>query len=39
MLVTNFKLKYVIYKTVCAFYQLGDVRRIHPMRERSLRAL
>src|SRR5262249_13722234 len=39
MLVTNFKLKYVIYKTVCAFYQLGDVGRIHPMRERSLRAL
>jgi Methyltransferase domain len=39
MLVTNFKLKYVIYKIVCAFYQLGDVGRIHPMRERSLRAL
>src|SRR5262249_49873078 len=39
MLVTNFKLKYVIYKIVYAFYQLGDVGRIHPMRERSLRAL
>jgi len=39
MLVTNFKLKYVVYKIVCAFYQLGDVGRIHPMRERSLRAL
>jgi hypothetical protein len=39
MLVTNFKLKYVIYKIVCASYQLGDVRRIHPMRQRSLRAL
>jgi Methyltransferase domain len=39
MLVTNFKLKYVIYKIVCAFYQVGDVGRIHPMRERSLRAL
>src|SRR5262249_10426988 len=39
MLVTNFKLKYVIYKIVCAFHQLGDVGRIHPMRERSLRAL
>jgi hypothetical protein len=39
MLVTNFKLKYVIYKIVCAFYQLGDIGRIHPMRERSLRAL
>ena len=24
MLVTNFKLKYVVYKIVCAFYQLGD---------------
>jgi Macrocin-O-methyltransferase (TylF) len=39
MLVTNFKLKYAVYKIVCAFYQLGDVGRIHPMRERSLRAL
>src|SRR5712692_11036521 len=39
MLVTNFKLKYVLYKIVCAFRQLGDVGRIHPMRERSLRAL
>jgi len=39
MLVTNFKLKYVVYKIVCAFYQLWDVGRIHPMRERSLRAL
>jgi hypothetical protein len=39
MLVTNFRLKYVLYKIVCGFYQLGDVGRIHPMRERSLRAL
>jgi hypothetical protein len=39
MLVTNFKLKYVLYKIVCGFYQLTDVGRIHPMRERSLRAL
>jgi len=39
MLITNFKLKYVVYKVVCALYQLGDVGRIHPMRERSLRAL
>src|SRR5262245_62683466 len=39
MLVTNFKLKYVLNKIVCAFYQLGDVGRIHPMPERSLRAL
>ncbi len=39
MLVTNFRLKHAIYKLVCSFYQLGDVGRIHPMRERSLRAL
>src|SRR6478752_6337602 len=39
MLVTNFRLKYVLYKLVCGFYQLFDVGRIHPMRERSLRAL
>ena len=39
MLVTNFKLKYVLYKIVCACYQLADVGRIHPARERSLRAL
>jgi hypothetical protein len=39
MLVTNFKLKYVLYKIICGFYQLFDVGRIHPMRERSLRAL
>jgi len=39
MLVTNFKLKYVLYKVVCGFYQLFDVGRIHPMRERSMRAL
>jgi hypothetical protein len=39
MLVTNFRLKYVLYKIVCGLYQLADVGRIHPMRERSLRAL
>jgi len=39
MLVTNFKLKYVLYKIVCGAYQLFDVGRIHPMRERSMRAL
>ena len=39
MLVTNFKLKYVLYKIVCGFYQVFDVGRIHPMRERSMRAL
>lgn len=39
MLVTNFRLKYFLYKIVCGLYQLADVGRIHPMRERSLRAL
>jgi hypothetical protein len=39
MLVTNFRLKYVLYKMVGAYYQLADVGRIHPQRERSLRAL
>ena len=39
MLVTNFNLKYLLYKIVCAAYQLSDVGRIHPARERSLRAL
>jgi hypothetical protein len=39
MLVTNFKLKYALYKVICGFYQAADVGRIHPMRERSLRAL
>jgi hypothetical protein len=39
MLITNFRLKYVLYKIVCAAYQLADVGRIHPARERALRAL
>jgi Methyltransferase domain len=39
MLVTNLRLKYVVYKIVCGLYQLADVGRIHPMRERALRAL
>lgn len=39
MLVTNFRLKYILYKIVCALYQLADVGRIHPARERALRAL
>lgn len=39
MLVTNFRLKSALYKIVCGFYQLSDVGRIHPARERSLRAL
>ena len=39
MLVTDFRLKYVLYKVVCGIYQLSDVGRIHPARERALRAL
>ena len=39
MLVTNFRLKSVLYRIVCGIYQLADVGRIHPIRERSLRAL
>ena len=39
MLITNFRLKYALYKIVCAMYQLADVGRIHPARERALRAL
>jgi hypothetical protein len=39
MLVTNFKLKYVLYKIICGIYQLADVGRIRPLRERALREL
>jgi hypothetical protein len=39
MLVTNFRLKYLMYKIVCGFYQAADVGRVHPVRERALRAL
>jgi len=39
MLITNFRLKYLLYKIVCGAYQLADTGRIHPMRERALRAL
>ena len=39
MLVTNFRFKYIMYKIICGFYQAVDVGRIHPARERSLRAL
>lgn len=39
MLVTNFRLKYALYKITCGFYQLADVGRIHPARERAWRAL
>lgn len=39
MLVTNFRLKTILYRIVCACYQLADVGRVHPARERTLRAL
>jgi hypothetical protein len=39
MLITNFRLKYVLYKIVCGAYQLVDTGRIHPVRESALRAL
>jgi hypothetical protein len=39
MLVTNFGLKYILYKVVLGIYQLADVGRIHPVRERAIRAL
>lgn len=39
MLVTTFKVKSILYRIICGVYQAADVGRIHPMRERSLRAL
>ena len=39
MLVTNFRLKYVLYRVVLAWYQLVDTGRLHPVRERAKRAL
>jgi len=39
MLVTNFRLKYVLYRIVLAGYQLLDTGRLHPVRERARRAL
>jgi methyltransferase family protein len=39
MLITNFWLKYLGYKVVCGIYQAADIGRIHPARERALRAL
>jgi len=39
MLITNFWLKYLGYKVVCGVYQAADIGRIHPARERALRAL
>lgn len=39
MLVTNFKFKFFLYKLVLPFFQLFDTGRMHPVRERSVRAL
>lgn len=39
MLVTNFKLKYTLYKAILPFFQLFDTGRMHPVRERAIRAL
>lgn len=39
MLVTNFRFKYFVYRLMCGMYQALDVARIHPVRERALRAL
>lgn len=39
MLITNFKLKYTLYKIILPFFQMFDIGRMHPVRERSLRAL
>ncbi|MBV8777114.1 MAG: class I SAM-dependent methyltransferase [Alphaproteobacteria bacterium] len=39
MLVTNFHLKYLLYRVVLAGYQLLDTGRLHPVRERARRAL
>jgi hypothetical protein len=39
MLVTNFRLKYLLYRIVLAGYQLLDTGRLHPVRERAVRAL
>jgi hypothetical protein len=39
MLVTNFRLKYLLYRIVLGGYQLIDTGRLHPVRERARRAL
>lgn len=39
MLVTNFWIKYILYKIVRAWYQLTDVGRVHPVRVLALRAV
>jgi hypothetical protein len=39
MLVTNFRLKYLLYRLVLGGYQLLDTGQLHPVRERARRAL
>jgi len=39
MLITSFRLKYVLNEIICGIYRAVDIGRIHPARERSLRAL
>lgn len=39
MLITNFRLKYGLYRLVLAGYQLLDTGHMHPVRERAKRAL
>ena len=39
MLVTNFHVKYWLYKIIGAGFQLFDVGFVHPVRERNLRSL
>jgi hypothetical protein len=38
MLVTGFRIKYTLYKIILPVFQLFDVGRMHPVRERALRA-
>jgi hypothetical protein len=39
MLVTDFRVKYALYRIVLAGYQLLDTGELHPVRERAIRSL
>ena len=39
MISGHYNLKYFLYKVVLAFYELTDLGRLHPARERNIRAL
>jgi predicted O-methyltransferase YrrM len=39
MILANFLLKYVLHKSVMAAFQLFDIGRLHPARERAIREL